>query len=201
MTDREKKKGEIIDFLSQAAKRRGTHQPSINIQGNGNIVGNNNTYIHAEKVEHKVHAEVRPGEEHITETQAATIQRLVGEIVRLESLARRKPKSFNAVYNALNRRFGVTRYRLHRRENWPRIETYLRQWIGRLSSTASARRNDDQWRKRKYAYIKTNARQFSLHDALDALLRDRYAVTSLIELNDEDLERVYRTIYRWKQRS
>ena len=142
MKDRDEKKAEIIDFLARTGKQRKSEQPAVSVRGDGNIVGNNNTYIHTEKVVKEVKAEVRPGEEHITDEQAAAIQARVGEIVELEKATKRRPKSFAAVYGALNKAFKAPKYRLHKRENYPAIEKYLREWIGRLSRSAGAKRND-----------------------------------------------------------
>lgn len=215
--DKERLKTKIVDLVTYAGKKR--QKPStgkkpkegkkrkpddpqgINVKGDGNIIGNNNTYVRTEKLTHNVTAEVRPGEEHITEEQAAAIKRMVNQIVELEAVTKRNPKSHQAVYGALNNRFKVTRYRLHKREKWPEIESYLRQWIGRLSSTASAKRSAPDWRKSKYSYIKINVRQLGLEDKLNELLLSRYGVASIKDLSDDDLEVVYRTVAGWKQRS
>ncbi|HBS17728.1 MAG TPA: hypothetical protein DD835_07805 [Halomonas sp.] len=200
MKDREDKKAEIIDFLARTGKKRepSASHHTVNVTGDGNIVGNNNTYIRTEKVEHVVQAEVRPGAEHITDEQAATIQSLVAQIVELEAVTKRRPKSFAAVYKTLNNRFKVPRYRLHKLDNYPAIERYLRSWIGRLSSTASAKRRDPDWRNRKYRYIKVNVRELGLEEELEDLLLERHEVSSIKYLSDDDLEAIYRLVAKWK---
>lgn len=165
---------------------------------NSNIIGNihdgaNVTLINTPKYQTKVTAEVKPGEEHITEEQAALLMRLVKEIVELETLAgKRNPKSHQAVWSSLNAHCGVSRYRLISVGTYPKAELYLRQWLGRLSRLKSAPKNDTEWRKRKYAYIKINTQH--LQDWLQSYLLERFDVTTLSELTDDDLQKVYNAV-------
>lgn len=195
---RERQKAEIIDFVARSAKLKSKSEPQpINVRGDGNVIGNNNTYIHTEKVVHEVRPQVTPGNEHITDEQAATIQYLVKEIVRLEAIAKSKPKSYQAVYSALNRRFKAPQYRLLKLVDYDAIEKYLRGWIGRLNASSSARKDPD-WRKGRYASIKTKVRMWGWEDRLAGILWEEFGVTSIKSLSDGDLKRVSDRLTRWQ---
>ncbi|MBF0284486.1 MAG: ORF6C domain-containing protein [Magnetococcales bacterium] len=138
--------------------------------------------------------EVKPGDGHISEDQAAKLTELVQQIVELEAKLKKKaPRSFRGVWGALNAHCGFTRYRLILYTDYGKAENYLRQWIGRLNSMASAPVADnDAWRKKRYAYIKINTKD--LEAWLTAYLKKNYKVDSITELTDEELDRTYRAV-------
>lgn len=175
--------------------------PSIAVTGNAtaNVVqfaqpGSTVNINHSPKVVNRTIARVSPGEEHITEDQAATLSRLVGEVVALEAQQKKAPKSFRSVWGALNAHCGVTAYRLIAIADFAKAEKYLRQWIGRLNSMASAPLADeDAWRKGRYAYIKINTKDDP--EWLKAYLKKTFKVESITELVDNaDLDRTYRAV-------
>lgn len=193
------KKGEIIDFLAAKSRvREGRPSSTIKINGNNNIVGDNNTYIHTEKVVKEVIAEVKPGIEHITDEQAAELHRLVDDIETLEGKLKQRPKPRAAIWKALNTRFKTPKYRLLKLERYDDAVKYLRQWIGRLSSARSAPRKDGDWRRRKIAYIKINTKHYSLEQRLTEYLERNMGTTAVSSLDDDQLQRAYSTVARWK---
>jgi len=162
----------------------------------GNIAVVNGGTVHQVHTQHHVHktiAEVKPGEEHIDDGQASALQMLVGDVFSLEQKLKAQPKTKAAIWASLNAHCGVPKYRLIKREDFTRAEKYLRQWIGRLSSMASAPVKDgDSWRKRKYAYIKINAKDDPT--AVDKYIARNFKATSLTELSNDELEQVYRYV-------
>ncbi len=85
-------------------------------------------------------------------------------------------------------------------EKFPKAKKYLLEWVGRLNSMPSAPVKDgDEWRKRKYAYIKVNTKNDPA--ALNAYISKNFGVTSLTELSNEELERVYRYAASRKKKS
>ncbi|HHQ4570186.1 TPA: helix-turn-helix domain-containing protein [Aeromonas veronii] len=145
----------------------------------------------------KVTAEVKPGIEHITEEQAVKLTGLVKTIVELEEKHRQQPRSHRSVWAALNSHCSVTRYRLIPIGSYDKAETYLRQWIGRLSSQKSAPKTDNyEWRKRKYAYIKINCSQ----EWLSSYLKKRFQAESLTDISDSDLDKLYRAVAAQKSK-
>ena len=62
------------------------------IAGNGSTINNINTTKHVSKTV----ADVKPGKEHITDEQASAIQKLVDDIVVIESSVKQKPRGHKA---------------------------------------------------------------------------------------------------------
>lgn len=191
--------------LEEATKANTPEQSiSVNSGSSANVVqfaqsGANIKFgdtVHTQKHTTKVTAEVKPCVDHISETQAAALHRLVKEVVDLESKYRQNPASFKSVWAALNSHCGVTRYRLIPNNYYDKAEKYLRQWIGRLSSQKRAI-GDDETRKRKYAYIKINTQSDS---AWLATYLNRFNATSLTELDDEQLLKTYRAVAARKRK-
>jgi hypothetical protein len=174
----------------------------VAVHGNGNIVSghhSSNTIIKTEKVVHRPHVTVTPGIGCITSEQGAILYRLVHEIGALETIARKEPRNYGSIWNAVNKLCGVTTYKEIPAEKYSKAEKYLRQWLGRLSSTKTAKKSDPGWRKRKLAYIHTNVKQLNCDDKLRVLLRDKYGVKSLTEVSDDDLAVIYSAVASWKQ--
>jgi hypothetical protein len=208
-----KGKGTIIDFAKEAAKRgrslSSTPTPTVsqvieNGSYNTQISGKNNKvqYIKTEKVIQRPKITVQPGHEVISEAQKVVLQGLVKEIADIESLLKKRPVTHGGIWGATNKKAGVSSYHLIPVGKFTVVETYLRQWIGRLNSGKTAPKKDnDSWRKRHYAYIKINVKKLDLEDKLISHLSQKYGVTSLTELGDSDLKSVYLAVAGWKQRT
>lgn len=173
------------------------HAPKIQI--NGGMVMGNVIYMQSPAAPPRVKVVIQPGPEHIADEQKARLKALVDDVVKLESAARRSPKSHAAVWGALNKRMRASSYHLIKAVDYDRAEKFLREWIGRLSSTKTAEKKDPDWRKRKYSYIFLNVKQLNAQDRLDALLHDPYLVKSLKELTNEQLAAVYQKVASWKR--
>jgi hypothetical protein len=160
----------------------------VNITGGSNILanahpGSNVTQIHTQRHVSVTKAEVKPGIDHITDAQAAILMGLVNDIVELEAKQKKEPKTHRSVWGTLNAHMGVTRYRLIPLLGFEKAEKYLRQWIGRLNSMATAPVNDgDGWRKRHYAYIKINSKDDPT--VVDRYIARMYKASSLTELSN-----------------
>ncbi|QOF67412.1 ORF6C domain-containing protein [Actinobacillus sp. GY-402] len=175
--------------------------PTQSVQGDkNNVVYDNKGIVNSgtinnittEKHVTRTKAVIEPDDKHINETMARTLQDLVKEIVETEKQIKKAPKSFQAVWASLNKHCGVVTYRQIPKESYAKAETYLRKWLGRLTSAKSApKKLGNPWRNKKYAYIHTNVKQFNLELWLRAYIQDRYAAESLTELDDEQLQKVY----------
>lgn len=178
------------------------------------IQGNNNNVIYGDKgvinsgtinnittEKHitRTRAVVEPNEKHIGEETKRLLQDLVKQIVELEEQLKKSPKTFQAVWASLNKYCGVTTYHLIPIEKADKAETYLRKWIGRLSSAKSApKKIGNEWRNKKYAYIKLNTKQLGLESWLKEHLQERYCVGSLTELSNDQLKKLYDAVSRRK---
>lgn len=140
----------------------------------------------------RVKVVVPTGPEHISDEQAAVLSQLVREVVALEQQQKKTPKGFPAVWSAVNSHCKVTQYRLIPAASFLKAEKYLRQWIGRLNSMASAPLLDnDSWRKRQYAFIKTNTKAGDDAAWFAGYLQRTFGVKSITELEDPALKRAY----------
>lgn len=166
------------------------------IASSGSVVNQVNTQQHITKTI----ADVKPGIEHITNEQAAKLHALVKQIVESEQIAKTNPKTFRAVWSSLNAYCKVPKYNLIPLEHYEKAETYLRKWLGRLGNTATSRKKDPDWRKKKYAYIKLNIKQLNLEDWLSDYLLKNFSVTSLTELSDDDLQKTYSAVSNKKRK-
>lgn len=174
------------------------------ITQSGDIVTNNIVHIHhhqatGQTAVAKPKIVIQPGPEHIGDTQRAALKALVDDVVKLEAVARRAPKGHASVWGALNKRMKASSYHLIMASDYPRAEKFLREWIGRLSSTKSAVKKDPEWRKRKYAYIFTNVKMLGRQQALNQLLQERYSAESVKDIADEQLAAVYQVVAGWKR--
>jgi len=166
--------------------------------GSVTMSGNTLNMISTPKHITRTVAEVKPGEQHITDEQAAKLTALVHEIVELETKIKKKPNSYRSVWAALNAYCKVTKYRLILLTDYAKAEKYLYQWMGRLNSMASAPVADnDTWRKRRYAYIKINTRNDEAW--LKAYLRKNFKTESLSDISDDELDKTYRAVARRKR--
>lgn len=197
-SEKEKKKGKIVQMLKDGSvpkeqRVKPSSSQRVSISGDKNIVGDNNTVINTERVLHKTVADVKPGEQHIDDKQAARLHYLVDEIFKIEARLKKKPKTFQAIWKSLNAYIKVPKYRLIPREDFPRAEKYLLKWMGRLNSMKSAPSVDNEaWRKKKYAYIKINTKDDP--SVLDRYILKNFGVTTIRDLDDADLEKTYRYI-------
>lgn len=172
--------------------------------GSGNVLHFNNggtvNMVNTSKHVNKTVAKVEPGGAHISEGQAAKLTALVQEVVELEAKLKKAPKSYRAVWGALNAHCEVTRYLLIAASDFDKAEKYLRQWIGRLNSMASAPVADNEtWRKRRYAYIKINTKDSEAW--LLAYLRKNFKADSLSVISDDDLDKTYRAVASRKRKA
>lgn len=169
---------------------------SANVIQNANagaIINFNNKYTHTTK------AIVKPNENHISDQQAGILTKLVNDVVNLENQVKQKPKTIRSVWMALNAHCGVTSYRLIPYGDYDKAEKYLRMWIGRLSSQKSAPIADnEEWRKRKYAYIKINTKD--QQEWINAYLQRNFKTKSLVDLTDSELDKAYRAVASKRQK-
>lgn len=187
---------------TEASPRRRNKNSIKSVVGDTVAIGDNNVIVihHVPPPRPRVVAKVEPGEEHISDAQAAKLHELVGQIVDLEAKLKKNPTTFKTVWASLNSHCKVPSYRLIPLKSYPKAEKYLRTWIGRITSAASApKKAGPEWRKRQYAYIFTNVKQLGLSDRLSKLLADDYGVSSVSELSDSDLRKVYQRVAGWKR--
>lgn len=163
----------------------------IGIAQNGSNVSVVNTLRHITRTTVKT----EPGEAHINDEQKVVLQGLVKAVVDAEQKLKKNPKSFRAVWGALNAHCGVSQYALIAKYDFEKAQKYLNQWMGRLHSMASAPVKDgDAWRKRHYAYIKINSKLPEDELAVSQYIARNFGSISLTELSNDQLDKVYRYV-------
>lgn len=169
---------------------------NISVEGSGNfIVGGDLNVSQLPLKEAVTKVTPEPGEKHITEEQKVVLRKLVDEVVETEARLKKRPKKHGSVWKSVNGHCGVTSYSLIEIDKFESARTYLNKWMGRLNSAKSAPvKNGDQWRKRKYAYIKINAKDPKDAEALAVYIKRNFGASSITELANDELEKAYRYV-------
>lgn len=175
---------------------------AVTVNGNHNIVaGGNVQQIKTERVVHRTVADVKPGDEHISDKEAAVLTGLVNDVVELEAKLRKDPKGHRAVWGSLNSHCDVPKYRLIKSEDFGKARLYLNQWLARLNAMPSASvKTPETWRKSKYSYIKANTKEPARAQALAEYIKRYFQAESLADLSDEELGRAYQYVAGLKRR-
>lgn len=169
-----------------------------NVTGDGNLVAGGDVLVNSRKL---VRVRFTPGAEHIPESTAAQIKNLVDELVNLEKLTRNPPaNAYQKWWTKLQRQFAVATYRAIPRDQGDAAITWLQQQKALLRPRLR-RAAPDAWRKEHYAAIYARAREMKIEkDALYELARVRLnlrkPISSLSDLGERDLVRLYRLLFQ-----
>lgn len=181
--EKERKKGELINFMAEAARRGkkpAESKPSIAIKGDGNIVGNNNQVRITVQAKPAVKVLVTPGAQHISTAQAAEIREMVNRLAQLQS------HSHQQIWTTLKRTFGFATYHLLPAEQFPAVHAYLRARLAKTPAPPGRKsllaRIHAQAKKRPdgIAQVKATAAQHFGTPSLSALTDDQ--LRTLIQL-------------------
>ncbi len=153
-----------------------------------------NTHIHPRRIYNS-----KPGD--ITGEQANRLKELVNSVVEIEKQAKQKPKTYGAVWNAINRKMGVTYYREIKQSQYEFAVSYLMQWIGR-NKKGLKRTNEDDWRKKTQSAVFAAARNNLgwTKDALDSYIYERFQKDSIRDLTIKELQLLYDAIFAKKNK-
>lgn len=151
--------------------------------------------ITTEKHITKTIAEVLPDEKHINEAQRTVLLDLVNKIVEKEQEVKRKPKTHRAVWSSLNAYCKVPTYKLIAKDDFEKAQMFLRKWLGNLSNTATAKRNNptDHTNKQK-AEIHLKVKELGLQDWYIDTLKKKFNATSSTELDTVELQSLLTTV-------
>lgn len=166
---------------------------TVNISGDGNIVGNGNTIVNTERHTTRTIAKTEPGTEHITEAQVRRLHDLKDEIIRLENIAKKRPATYQSVWVRVNKLCGVATMRLIPLEKFKKAETFMLQWIARLTGTKSVKKKDPNTvRTSRLRAIHAKMRAQGTEEAVRAYMRKKFSKDSMSDLTPEELEQTYR---------
>lgn len=164
------------------------------VTGDGNVVAGRDVNINRRVVKKNI---VQPGPEHVTEAQKLKIKELVNELSEIGVKAGRAP-SYGKWWGKFYKQFKVTSYHLLPAANFDAAISWL--YEQRARETPKLRRTDNQaWRNHRYRGIWARVRELEISDErLYALAAERLElkmpITSLTELGEQNLDRLYRIV-------
>jgi transcriptional regulator with XRE-family HTH domain len=197
-----------IDFLIKMVELGGTTlddlvkktQPKIQIEikgSHGVIIAGRDAYMDTtiRRITH-----YRPDPNDITGEEANELKLLVNDIVEIEKKTKKKPKTYGAVWNSLNKRMGVTYYREIKREQFEGAKLYLMQWRGRIKRSLK-RTDEDEWRNKTQSGIWAAARNQLgwSKESVDNVIKERYGKESIRFLTKKELQQLYNIIFGLKK--
>lgn len=159
LIDEHVRRGNVVPFpdMSKRRKKQGDAQAtkvSVNGTGNAAVVGSHNKVtINNVHKSRKVVADVKPGEDHITDREAAELREMVHQ------LHANTGKSFQLIWSTLLRQVHAPTYRLIPLDQYQQAEAYLRKWLAHANDA-----DPEASRKRHIRYIKTNQRKLDRPD-------------------------------------
>ncbi|MCL2040878.1 MAG: ORF6C domain-containing protein [Bacteroidales bacterium] len=171
-----------------------------NIQGNHNIQGNNNIqvsgdFIKTEKVIRKTDIIYNP-DEHISDAQAKEIKDRVQKIAQERAAESKQRPSYQTAYVSFYNRFNITRYQLLPKDLYDDAIKWLDKQIAIHRPKLRAIDNE-QYKKDYYKPIHTRARQLGIdvYEFAVTALDLKEPITSLKELNDKNLKKLYDKLF------
>lgn len=192
MTDeRERKKGELIDFMALAAMRgrkSSEPKPSVRVKGNGSIVGNHNSVQNDNSIHISIQPTPRqasarapslpidPGGVHISDPEAVELSALVDKVIAASG------KPGREVWTALNRHARVTTYRRIPRARFGECVTFMRRWLSQLGANGSGTVPELR------SAIMEELQKRGLKESRAELLEQRYGVSSLRAINKAQMD-------------
>ena len=197
-------KGALMDGSEKkpAPRRRARSAgDTISINGDRNTVinGDNITTIHT-PAPIKTVVKVQTGVGVLTAAQKSKINSLIKEWAEARDAVRKTKAEIAALRSAFNKAMGVNSYHEIKQENFERAMVWLRRQTGIINSMASAPKKNPNWRTQRYRSINARAKEFPDGEVRYRLYaEERFGSSSLRDLNDEQLDAVYRYVFGWSR--
>lgn len=169
--------------------------PTMSIVGNSNVQAGRDVNINPRLVSRPV---IQPGPQHITEEQAFKLQELVKKAAEIEATANNKEIKdlFAKWWGKLKKRFKATSYKTILLHDGEVAISWMQQEVAKLRPKLR-RTDNDAWRNEHYSSIWARARQRGIDKpAVYGIVNERIgkAVSSLTELGERDLKKLYNII-------
>lgn len=181
----EKKSGQIIHLFGKGNNVSGrdvvnfqkpkTLKQVIRGSNNVSVTGDNN------RVEVNLHGlrpprpQIVPGDEEVTNEQAAEIKALVSKAAEVSGQAYQK------VYAVLYRKLQTTSYLMIKRNRYEEAVSYLRKWIARNAPSPTGSAEDERKRLLRRVYADARKQRGAL-DQIHAYIKGRFGTDSLADL-------------------
>lgn len=200
----ERKKNEIINLFKNSVKPKSTRvrtkpNPSEPIHINGitnstNIVGNGNSILHVHQPIIKPKTIVKTGDGVINASQKARLTALLKEWVVLRNAVRKTKITYASAWISANKQADVNSYHEIPAEKFYKVEKWLIKQIAIVSAMPSAPSKATDWRKSRYKAIHAKCKQLDIDSQRIDYMRNNFDKTSLVDLTDDEVEKVYRWI-------
>jgi len=196
------------NFISRGESNSVSVQQEIKGKGNFQVGINSGTIIKTDRITNKNEVLSNP-DIHISEMQARNIHEKIDEIVSIHEKAGKlktksdKSKMFSKTYNTLGKTFGVTSYKLLGKEQYDEVMEWLQKQIV-LNRPKLRRTNKDAWRNTHYKSIYAKSHnelgmtKDDLYNFINEKLELKKPISSLKELTDTQLTKVYQLVHRKK---
>lgn len=166
--------------------------------GNCNVVGNGNVVnFGPPKIVKKIY--IQPGAGFITAAQKKKINDIFSEWAAVRGLVRKNNAEFKSLRFAFNTAMNVNSYHEIKSEDFEKAIQWLRRQTGIVLSMSSAPNKVPDWRNKRYRAINARAKQFPDGEArYRRYALERFGSGSLKELDDDQLDAVYRHVFGWR---
>lgn len=197
------KKEELMKSNNKNQKSSDTKIYNINSPFKESVLGDvENLYMNPKTVNRPI---VQPTEIHITQEQASVIRKLINDMVDINYKAgkykttEQKSKAYQNFWSSFKNKFNITSYHLLPKEKFTEAETWLHKQVA-LQRPKLRRANNPEWRKEIYTSIYARIKSLSiakdeLYDIAFQKLNLKMPISSLTELNDTNLKKLYQIIY------
>lgn len=168
------------------------------LSGSKNIqVGiNNGNIIHTDRIINKTNVIYDPTT-HISPAQAQQPKEKVAEVAKVKAMAEPdNPAPYAKIYNALYRHFGIQKYDVLPKERFNEAIQWLSKQTAFRYRPKLRKTNNDEFRKQLYKSIHAKATELgwdgdTLHRAAETILNLKQSLSSLKELSDTRLKKLY----------
>lgn len=164
-----------------------------------NISGNNNIQVagdlKTEKIVHRTNI-IYDKEQYITEEQAYNIQ----EQIKMLATELPNKNSYGFAYNMLYKQFKITSYKMLPRDRYEDAMNWLHKQIA-INRNKLKKHDPEKWRKEMYKSIhaRSNELGIDVHSFATTVLNIKKPVSSLTELSDLRLKKLYTALFSIKK--
>jgi hypothetical protein len=169
--------------------------PVMNFHGGTVFVGNGNVH-NVYNVRPRITV-VQTGNGVLDAHQKRRLLDLRDQIVAVSRVVDGHGITAAGVMSRLNRHMGVNSYAEIPEDKFAQAETYLVRWRARLEGMPGASRSPG-WRDRRVQAIHARCRELDADGRRIAYMRKRWGKTSLIDLSNEQVDKLYRAVMDWK---
>ncbi len=199
----DQKKAEIKRLIggSTAPKQKPTQSKSkvVNIRGDGNVVAGGDVHIYNAPIAPPTPKPIiKTGDGVLTAHQKGELRDRVTDWVQLHGQIKQRPLSWGSAWNKVNRHVGVNSYHEIPQEHFDAAVRFIQVEMGKLNSMPSAKKKSPEWRNKRIAAIHARCKQKDLVSWRIKHMEKKFGRTSMIELDDTELEQLYRAVFAKK---